>query len=293
VIKDFVLQRALQSLLFYLRTCHDEATALWLEEFLHVPGISNYQGFDALKRPWRAVVEHLLEAPPVTVSVRTMPKPRGGSPDNPHLAAPAGEYVDFVIEPTRIGMRLLDCLADVASEVQGDLRRMNQENWNVQKTYEDSRIFGAEAKKYGAEVKKYIYPAVAHDPEGTSYSVFRGGTYDLLKRLATREGLRSALLALSTHRSGDWLARFVRDHREACKKGPVPYGASEDFLLELLEQPPAVSKEGFLIDPDAICERVLVHREEHAARWSRLLEEMPEDIRKLRASHLDHGLLPY
>lgn len=286
LIKRFVLQRSLQTLMFYLQTCRDTPTADWLERFLELPGIGQYHGLDGLAHPWRSYVHRLLEEPPTSITVESVARNRAGSKNNPYMK-PKVLRMEFDIVPQRLAMRLLDCAADVAAEASSDLRRMSQENAEIRRAYDAIAAEGEDTRR------KALYPTFAHEAEGTDKSAFRGGTYDLLKRLATREGVRRAMRALERDErsapSRAWLERFFRAHGSGFE-GDGKYHVADEFLLEMLVQVPTVSLDGGMVDPCAVATAVLAEREAAAERWAVLLETVPEDHRELRSAFLERGL---
>lgn len=280
-IKRFVLQRALQTIMFYMRTCRDTATADWLERFLELPGLDEYHGLDGLSKPWRETVTSLFAEPPTTIVVHSIPRNRAGSGNNPYLP-PKVMTMDFDIVPQRIALRLLDCTAEIARECEGDLGRMSQENDQIRREY----IVGKEGE---ATIRAGSYPTLQHEAEGTSKSAFRGGTYDLLKRLATREAVFATVRALEPKPSAQWLARYYKAHG-AGFDGEARYGVAEGFLKALLAEMPSVSSDGAMVDPKSVVDVILGEREAAAARWRQQLATVPADVQDLKREFLEKGL---
>jgi hypothetical protein len=283
LIKRFVMQRSLQTVMFYMKTCRDGATAEWLERFLDLRGIDEYHGLDGLPNPWRETVESLLEQPPETIVLHSIPRNRAGSGNNPYLP-PRVLTIDFDIVPQRIALRLLDCAGEVASEVQADLGRKDQENALIRKAYIAAQTDDEAAMRAGS------YPTLAHEPEGTSKSAFRGGTYDLLKRLTTRQAVRRAIVALEKKpAAAGFLTRFFASNGTRFD-GEHGYNVADDFLRALLSQMPAVSSSGAFIDPVGIADVILTEREAVAGRYREALATMPGDLQDLKRAFLEKGL---
>jgi hypothetical protein len=275
-------KRALQTVIFYMRTCRDSATANWLERFLDLNGIDEYHGLDGLRKPWRDVVTDLLDEPPTTIVLTSVPRNRSGSGNNPFLP-PKVLTMDFEINPQRIALRLLECSAEVSRECLSDLGKMAQENEAIRRSYQ---VRGNE------KVRASTLPIVEIDVDsGDSKSAFRGGTYDLLKRLATREAVRATLAHYERERQAGaqaYLARF-REAHGARLDGESAYNAHDDFLKALLAQMPSIGGAG-PVDPARIANALLDEREVAAARWVEVLATMPADLQDLKRDFLEKGL---
>ncbi|KAG8467863.1 hypothetical protein KFE25_006915 [Diacronema lutheri] len=277
-IKRFVLQRALQTVMFYMRTCRDTPTADWLERFLELPGLNEYHGLDGLREPWRMTVTRLFAEPPTSIVVQSIPRNRAGSGNNPYLP-PKVLTMAFDIVPQRIALRVLDCTLEVAQECADDLGLMSQENDQIRRAY----VAGSGS----ASIRASTYPTLAHEPEGTSKSAFRGGTYDLLKRLVTREAARGAIKALEPGPGAQWLARFYKANGAAFD-GESRYHVGDDFLKALLAEMPAVSSGG-VVDPKAIADGILDQREAVAERLREQLASVPGDVQDIKRDFLEKG----
>ncbi|KAJ1634029.1 hypothetical protein T492DRAFT_976831 [Pavlovales sp. CCMP2436] len=193
--------------------------------------------------------------------------------------------MDFDIVPQRIALRLIDCATEVARECLEDLGRMRAENDQIRTTYLAAQSGGER------ELRAYSY-ALSHDPDGIAVSAFRGGTYDLLKRLATREAVRAALQRLDRDRQPkavSWLARF-HEFNGTRFDGEHGYNVADDFLRALLSQMPSVSSDGSFCDPSAIAEVVLSERERAASQWREQLATVPADMLELKRVYLSKGL---
>lgn len=282
-IKRFVLQRSLQTVMFYMKTCRDTATADWLGRFLELPGLDEYHGLDGITTPWRETVAGLFAEPPTTITLQSIPRNRAGSGNNPYLP-PKVLTMDFDISPQRIALRLLDCACEVARECESDLGRMSQENAQIRRESAAGQAGAAEAL-----IRAGSFPTFSHESEGTSKSAFRGGTYDLLKRLATREAVLNTIGALDGRPGSDWLARYYKANG-AGFDGEQRYHVADEFLKALLAEMPSVSSAGALVDPRAVADAILDEREAAAERWRAQLAAVPADVQDLKREFLEKGL---
>lgn len=264
---------AIQTVLFYLEQCRDPPTAQWLERFCNLRGISRYHGTEGLSRPWRHVVDELLHEPPTTIVVESIARNRAGSKDNPFMP-PKVLTMELDVVPRRLALRILDCARDVAAECGSDLGRMGQENAALMRILEDAAGQGIDRDKLTT------YPTLAHEPEGTDKSAFRGGNYDLLLRLATKQALRESL-ASAAFADRRWLARFYRAHG-AGFIGDSRYKVAETFLSAMLAAVPSVTSDGALIDPVALAVDIMARRASVAEFWAGELEDFGREVEQVK-----------
>jgi hypothetical protein len=135
-IKDVLVQRALQTQLYYLEDLRDEPTARWLSGFLnhtHLDSKGRYAAFDqrttdargrrrGLILPWDEYVAALRAEPETKVLVELAPDPftAARAARNPYLKAAVQTYEE-VIEPNRLASNLMVTAGCLAIEFQDDL----------------------------------------------------------------------------------------------------------------------------------------------------------------------------
>jgi len=87
-IRNFLTQRAIQSFMFLLKSCRDQATVLWLEDKYEVRNLDHFHGtgaFNLTKYPeWDGILMDLLFTAPDVIVVSTKAK-RRGSKNNPYI----------------------------------------------------------------------------------------------------------------------------------------------------------------------------------------------------------------
>ena len=117
-IGGLLLQRAIQTQLYYLADLRDEPTYVWLRGFLghdHLDDRGAFNELDGLrcggsqKKSWRKYLDQLEKAPPFTILVQLAP-PRLSAQQkrNPFLAKEAGvgKSYEETIQPSRLSLRL-------------------------------------------------------------------------------------------------------------------------------------------------------------------------------------------
>jgi hypothetical protein len=132
--------------------------------------------------------------------------------------------------------------------------------------------------------------------DGRASSSFRKGNFDLLGLLATQESIHRVLRlyrdAASTEFdiSFDWLKQFYVARITSHFDGNQEYGRADDFLEELLIQPPSVKmsqKNGKLlgfIDPMRMAEDIIAMRTQVAQDWKDIVMDVPtKDHAELRS----------
>ena len=75
-MKDFLLQRALQTQLYYLADMRDEPTAVWLAKFLgheHLDGSGRFAALNGMRVPWREYHAQLRVTPAFSLTVELAP----------------------------------------------------------------------------------------------------------------------------------------------------------------------------------------------------------------------------
>jgi len=111
-IGGLLLQRAVQTQLYYLEDLRDEPRGVWLRGFLghdHLDARGRFAALDGVRCPggWRRYLEHLIRAPPFSITVELAPPPLSAQQRrNPYLARPKGRTYEETIEPAAISKTL-------------------------------------------------------------------------------------------------------------------------------------------------------------------------------------------
>ena len=111
-ISSLLMQRAIQTQLYYLADLRDEPTYVWLREFLnhnHLDDKGRFNELDGLRcNGWQYYLDKLEQAPHFTITVQLAP-PRLSAQQkrNPYLAAQAvGRSYEETIMPSKISQTL-------------------------------------------------------------------------------------------------------------------------------------------------------------------------------------------
>ena len=306
-LHDLLVQRAVQSCCYTFRSCRDNPSADWLLRFHSHNGLEHFHGLDGLRLPWRRYLEELFDAPEEEIEVQsTLMKHRGLSPSNPYLQPTPMTYIQPIV-PSQLGERVVQACVTIADEWRSDLKLMGAENDEQMRRHEEGVRTGAAAD--GRETSTTL-PVFSLDPEHGA-SAYRGGNYDLVKLLATRQALRELLRECDPEeRRGRahehaFLQRFAAAHPI---DGEQPSHAADAWLAALLQEPYAVSSglgggDGgslggggggsgggggapTLLDPLVLAEELMERRALLAERWVGLLDAVPEEMLELKREWL-------
>ena len=293
-LQRLLVQRALQTCCYNLRVCRDPPTAKWLAEHWIVD--ETYHGLDGLlgepAEDWHEWILSLLSSPPVDVEVTSiLKKHRGISSNNPFLQPTPMTY-SYELKPSEVAERMLSTIQLISEEWLEDLALMDAEGEGV---WRSRRAVTLDTDE---EVRETL-PAFNIDQVYGTDSPFRGGSYELLVALATRQAAQSALASLSAQQSG-WAARdLLEDHckEEGLFAGELPptKRAAENWIAALLEKPVALrigkseEAEPALVDPRGVVEQVLEWRSAVAADWIRRLEAIPDELLEIKREHLSRS----
>ena len=291
-LHDLLVQRAVQSCCFTFRSCRDNPSADWLLRFHSHKGLEHFHGLDGLRLPWRRYLEELFDAPEEEIEVQsTLMKHRGLSPSNPFLQPTPMTYMHPIV-PSQLGERVIQAACTIAKEWRSDLKLMGAENEEQMRRHEESIRTGTPDSK-----RETTLPVFSVDPEHGA-SAYRGGNYDLVKLLATRQALRSLLRECEERPSRahehEFLLRFSAAHPI---DGEQPSHAADAWLAALLQQPYAIfSGQGgggsggggapTLLDPLVLAEDLMERRARLAEGWVDRLEAVPEEMLELKREWL-------
>ena len=240
------------------------------------------------------------------------------APTHTHFSLLQQRFVEFEIDidPPSLVQRIVSVRDQIAKEWTADLETLITANEMILDSYHDfqSAKRGNEANQttLGAETadnvtttstltapysSPYDKSFKAYDrsamlvlgnnivQDGRASSSFRKGNFDLLGLLATQESVHRVLRqyrdagATEFDISFDWLKQFYVARVTSHFDGNQEYGRADDFLEELLLQPPSVKmKNGKLlgfIDPMRMAEDIIATRTQVAQDWRDIVMDVP------------------
>ena len=282
---NLLAQRAVQTCCFTARNLRDGPTATWLDDFAG-GGVEDFHGIDGLSQSWQwhEFYAAMLAAPHEEIEVEsTLMKHRGGSPNNPYLQPTPMTYAHTIV-PATLAERVMSAGSTIAAEWIRDLKAYmeaeNEERWRNRRR----EIGVGDPRDSAAENMPANEAALFSDDEDSPY---RGGNYDLLKTLLTREAVR-ATLADDALADGD--SAFLRDFAtERPLGGEQPYHRADVFIDEMLDAPVAIgagATPAALVDPSRVVARVLDERRRLADAWAETLERVPDEHVRLKREWL-------
>lgn len=266
LLDRFLVQRAVQTQIYYLHELRDGPSAGFLANFHEHAGIERYHGFDALHAEPTEYIDTLLASPPVVVSVRASWGSTSwrGSPGNPYMEQQREATHDITIYPDRIGASLLRVRDEIAEELTADLDLIAHEDIELWR-HHDEVVRSGSPDDEGA---KRAMPAFDGSALGDSTPT-RRATFDLLKKLTLHVAIKETLRAMSRKADGDelpadhlWLESLFAQSGFLC--GDQGFGTAEEFLNGVLgKEVKLVSRaradgeeEQHIIDPHAITNQV-------------------------------------
>jgi len=282
---NLLIQRAVQTTCYTAKLSRDSPTSQWLETFAGHEGIALYHGLQGLRVDWSRYLRQLLRAAPEQFTVHSMlKKHRGLSANNPYLQPTPMTYTHEV-QPSQIAEKVMAAGRLIASEWRDDLLLVAGEESEVWARRAD-QVKGLVADHEAAA----RMPAFSIDQDNSDDSPYRGGNYDLLKALLTRQAashvLRGLLLDRSRAADAAMLQRLLPRF-----EGELSHHASDSFVATLLDEPCAMaSRQGEpprFTDPLAVGGLLLTARLELATAWAEQLEEVPAEFLAIKQEWLD------
>ena len=274
---------------------HWQITADWLEAWQGHEGIRNYHGLSGLHMGGRAYIAQLLRTPNEEIVVEFTRRGNGGHGGSPERAAALGAggnpYLkDHVfefkekIEPRRLGDRLMRLRKEMADEWLQDLQLIGKENDEMWRSFFET------VREDEDKLKNLQNPVYAHDPsDGASGSTFRGGNYDLLRRLSTYKAAQQVLADYQRGNHEDqakasFLERMLTVHGSDFE-GDAGYSVDKAFLEALLKTPPSMirgttyggQETMVLLSPLTVVEQICALRQVIAERWIKELGDVAQD----------------
>ena len=286
----------------------DQITADWLEGWRGHEGIKHYHGLSGLHMGGRALIAELLRTPNEEVVVEFKRRGNGGHGGSPERAAAMGSagnpYLqDHVyeyktkIEPRRLGDRLMRLRQEISDEWREDLELLGNENEEMWRSFFET------VRENEDKLKDLQMPVYSHDPsDGPTGSTFRGGNYDLLRRLATYKAilhLKDVYMRGNAMEKakGNFLDKMLTVHGGAFV-GDGPYHVDKTFFGVLLESAPYMVRSDLadghtsmvLLSPISVVEDICHIRQSIAEAWRTELECVSDDHLDLQRELLQQSL---
>jgi len=264
VFDRFILQRAVQTQIYYLNELHDQPNARFLGQFGDHEGLDEYHGFDGLNAEPENYISSLLATPPIKVGVSSWSSVRfGGSPGNPHLPKREMKTHDFMVYPDRIGQGLLRCRDQIAKETAADLDVLascDVDFWRRRETG--------------------IAPTLDFGSADGDSSPTRRATFDLISKLTLHVAVKQTLGAMSKEADGEQLsARHLwleqRFAESGFLMGDRGFNTAGKFL-EALACKDELLIEGSVINAHQIANEILDARQLLAKHYKKRLADVHE-----------------
>jgi hypothetical protein len=244
LISNLLMQRAIQTQLYYLADLRDEPTYMWLREFLnhsHLDDKGRFNELDGLRchGGWASYLEQLENAPSFSITVQLAP-PRLSAQQqrNPYLAAQAaaGRSYEETVSPYKISQTLRTVARSLQTEWVAVLSKMAEEDRRRVHLSALPQIHTADAayREYWRE--RQVVAGGEGDDQGTPLHVLnerivtrfctRVALDDLIHELM-QEGLpanddsTTELVCAEVKRSAvEWLSNFANEWKPKLKQGP-------------------------------------------------------------------------
>ena len=311
----FLNQCCIQSFLFLLKSLRDPQTVLWIEEFTQpnvrslvppntsTPGrgsdhskLLTYHGLAAMNTTlfptWSSYFSKLLEQPKEIYSIES---------DLAHVPS-----YELEINPASLCSRLISVREQIAREFVRDLQVIRtmggytlESYWNsIRQQREDTKL---DPLREATERPNLLFLENHVDDEDGDLktSPLRRGNFDLLILLATQESIHRILNNPNRKQEGTtaeltwYLENFYVQRLSSHFGGRLRYRQADDFLEELLAQPPGMKQSSeettALIDPIRLAEIILREREQVASEWMDIAAHVPvahTEIKRLQLSLL-------
>jgi len=213
-VLDLIMQRAVQTKLYYLADLRDEPTGKWLKDFLgheHLDAKGDFTSLGGLNVGWLSYLEQLYRAEPQTVVIELAP-PRLSAQQqrNPFLARPPGRSYTETIDPARVAASLAVTVECVSREWVEALKELEQEDTDRARWELGPDPPGlVDAKGRAATVK------VAGGEGDDQETPLHGLNVRALRRLLTME----AMQALSSDLGNQVNQHLVADDGDAARDG--------------------------------------------------------------------------
>ncbi|KAL7490528.1 hypothetical protein ACHAWT_000100 [Skeletonema menzelii] len=238
-ISSLLMQRAIQTQLYYLADLRDEPTYMWMREFLnhgHLDDKGRFNELDGLRCDggWQYYLEQLESAPSFSITVQLAP-PRLSAQQkrNPYLAAQSvGRSYEETIMPSKISQTLRTVARSLETEWVPVLIKIAEEDRKRVQLYDAPPQIQTAAAAYQAFwCERQVVAGGEGDDQGTPL-------HALNERIVARFCTRVALDKLIEELQGDssfghsaedeearraaveWLQDFANEWEPKLKRGP-------------------------------------------------------------------------
>ncbi len=238
-ISNLLMQRAIQTQLYYLADLRDEPTYVWMREFLnhgHLDDKGRFNELDGLRcnGGWKYYLEQLEQAPSFSITVQLAP-PRLSAQQqrNPFLAAQAvGRSYEETIMPSKISQTLRTVARSLESEWVPVLLEIAEEDRKRVQLYNSPPQIQTAAAAYQAFwCERQVVAGGEGDDQGTPLHVLNSR---IVARFCTRVALDQLIDELQGESSIDnsaedeearraaieWLRDFSQEWEPKLKRGP-------------------------------------------------------------------------
>uniref|UniRef100_A0A7S1ZW69 Uncharacterized protein n=2 Tax=Ditylum brightwellii TaxID=49249 RepID=A0A7S1ZW69_9STRA len=196
-IGNLLLQRTIQTQLYYLADLRDEPTYAWLRSFLdqnHLDDRGRFNELDGIHYSWHDYLHQLQNAPPFTITVQLAP-PRLSAQQkrNPYLAQQvSGKSYEETINPAQIYQTIKAVARSLEKEWADDLASLAASDRERVRLYFDREVPRLQTQEY-REREYYLKMQVVAGGEGDDQGT---PLYKLNARLVARFATRVALHSL-------------------------------------------------------------------------------------------------
>lgn len=236
-ISNLLMQRAIQTQLYYLADLRDEPTYVWMREFLnhgHLDDKGRFNELDGLRcnGGWKYYLEQLEQSPSFSITVQLAP-PRLSAQQqrNPYLASQAvGRTYEETIMPSKISQTLRTVARSLESEwVPVLLEIAEEDRKRVQLFNSPPQIQTAAAAYQNFWCERQIVAGGEGDDQGTPLHVQNSR---IVARFCTRVALHQLIDELQGESSDntedeeskraaiEWLLNFSKEWEPKLKRGP-------------------------------------------------------------------------
>lgn len=238
-ISSLLLQRAIQTQLYYLADLRDEPTYIWMREFLnhsHLDDKGRFNELDGLRcnGGWQYYLEQLESAPSFSITIQLAP-PRLSAQQkrNPYLAAQAvGRTYEETIMPSKISQTLRTVARSLETEWVPVLLEIAKEDRKRVELYNAPPQLQTAAAAYQAYwCERQVVAGGEGDDHGTPLHVLNER---IVGRFCTRVALDELINEIERDSSVDysaedeearrgaveWLRDFANEWEPKLKRGP-------------------------------------------------------------------------
>ena len=302
-------QCSIQSFMFLLKSLRDPQTILYVERFSE-PSIQRpttiaessgassdsrllaYHGLGAINTTifptWQSYFEKLLDQP---VEVHMIESQTAWAPD-----------YELEINPPRLCSRILSVREQIAREWVGDLAVIANMGGLALELYwarlrEDRGGDRPDPSRPSLRAKSNLL-FLEFDPLMTDDympSPLRKGNFDLLCLASTQEAIHRLLNEMQFSGEQKATSSFLRDFYASRIlshfTGSKWYGMADDFLENLLNEPPRTVQVGgqgvFMVDPTSVAEVLLETRRNVALEWQSIARDVPNRHMDIKRKQLN------